>query len=1048
MLAAKLLPPRQAETALLRNRLVDALLEHIDRKLQIVIAPAGFGKTTLLVDTVRGGAFVACWATLDYTDRDLAAFVETVVEAVRRHLPGIGGRTLAALHRVPDVERRTRDLARLFAAEVEEGATTLTVLVLDDFHEVNDSAPVTQFLDELLRVLPDSLRVVLAGRSLPNLTVSRLLVEGQLFGLGETDLRFTTAELLTLLRRRQGAMVTDEQAAAVAEGAEGWVAGFLLSAPRLWDGLLAGMIGGGSDGPLYDYFASEAFDEQSPEARRFLLATSTPDTVDAELCEALLGPGDWSLMAAEVERAGLFVTRLQSGAGAFRYHQMFRAFLQTRLRRTDLAEYRRLHARAATHLVDRAIWAPALGHLREAGEESRAAALVARIAPELERTNRWRALVDAVSSLPAGTTDSHPDLLLAGTRAALITGDLLRAESLALSAHAIAAATANSVLEARALACLGNTRRVQGRTREALDVLNRALALAPDDDELVAMVRRDIGQCLGVQGDFGAAVTELRLALAYFEQTGAMYEAARTEFPLGVVLAKAGRLPEAIARYESTLARWRQLNDAAMEAEMLNCLGCAYAYRGEFARARAGLEQALEHVRRHGYPLTESATLHSLGEVLLAGGEIDAARTAFEQGLAIAREIGELWVVTHLYDSLALTAAFAGDITRAEEHAHHAIALAQRQDSRYLEALCSLTLGAIRSRTGQSDAVAILGAAVATLAGLAVRREVTRGTMWLAQAQYAAGATAEARERLREALHLAGQLGSDGVLDLHARWDPALFVGAAGEGVEPARLNAVLARTSATRPPLPRISVVELPALAVRAFGPGSVRINDTRDVVWAWDKSMELLFLLLYRGPQRQEQVTAALWPDAPPAKAKGSLHTAVYRLRQAIGVRDVLIIRSGVYRINDEMVTLYDARDFQNLVRASGAATGDEAASLLQQAVDLVTAPFLQDIDAEWCAEERERLARLHLVALERLSTAYAAAARLHEAIAAAERLLTLDPLREDVYALLIRHQMRLNDHTAARRLVERCMTVLRDELGIEPGPEIQALAARLAA
>src|SRR5215208_1957174 len=343
VLDAKIQIPRQPPGLLPRQRLVDALHDHVDCKLQYVIAPAGFGKTTLLAEFVHEAALPVCWATLDPGDRDTATFVETVVAAVRGVVPRFGARTLAALHGAPDLDARASALARLFLSEFQQQSDALTLLVLDDYHEVESGGPVTQFMNELLRLLPDNLRVVVAGRSLPDLTISRLLVERQVFGLGEADLRFTAAELATLLRR-SGHNVTAEQATALADWAEGWIAGFLLSVPQLWEGLVAGMIAGSSgESPLYTYLAAEAFDRQPLDVQRFLLNTSVPETFDMELATCLLGQGDWPGMVDRIERAGLFLTRLPSARGTFRYHQLFRAFLQARLRAGAAGEFARLH---------------------------------------------------------------------------------------------------------------------------------------------------------------------------------------------------------------------------------------------------------------------------------------------------------------------------------------------------------------------------------------------------------------------------------------------------------------------------------------------------------------------------------------------------------------------------------------------------------------------------------------------------------------------------------------------------------------------------------
>lgn len=1045
VLDTKVRVPRQSPGMLLRPHLLNALHDHIGCNLQFVIAPAGFGKTTLLVDFVHEASFTPCWATLDATDRDLTTFVETAVAAIRHTAPQFGARTLASLHRPSDVESQASVLARLLVLEFQQQVDALTVVVLDDYHEVDESAPVTQFMNELLRVLPDTLRIVIAGRSLPSLTISRLLVEGRIFGLGETDLRFSSAELLTLLHR-QGHTVTADQAAAVVDGAEGWIAGFLLSVPQLWQGLISGMVAGSGGGsPLYDYLAAEAFDRQPPDVQHFLLVTSVPQVVDTDLATALLGAGDWSAMVDRLERAGLFVTRLPPSRSTFRYHQLFREFLQIRLRRTDPDKYARLHSLTATHLAARDAWPAALKHLREAGKEPEAAALLAQIAPDLERTSRWRALADAVAGLPLDASAAYPLLMLSAARAALHTGNLPQAETLAGRARDVGMQSDDQYVEAWGLTCLGHARRLQGKTAEALALFEHATVLAVANDELLAVIRRHIGKCLGVQGDFAGAAMALSQALTYFDQTGATYDAAQAEFGLGVALAKSGRVAEAITCYESASVRWRELGDTAMEAEMLNCLGCAYGYRGDYPRARAELEQALARAYDGGYPLTQAATHHSLAEVLLAAGDVTAARRTIEQGLTIAREIGESWVVTHLYDALALTTAFEGDLLRAEEHAQHAVAVARRQESRYLEALCSVTLGAILARLGRTGAVPLLQDAAEILTGMSAQREMVRAHLWLAQVHLHAGAEAVARRHLDAALHLTQALGSDGTLDVHARWDASLFERFSAEGVASQRLDAVLDRVRTVLSPTAVVTSNVLPGLMVRAFGPGVLLLDETREVVWSWEKTRELFFYLLHHGPRRREQLTAALWPDSSPDRAKATLHTSVYRLRRAVHP-EVILLRDGVYRINEELVTFYDVREFERLVRTARTELGDTSVSLLQEASGLYTAPFLEDIHAEWCTQERDRLQGEQLACFEALIDAEAAAGRWRESINVAERLLTLEPFREDIHARVIRSYLRLGDHVAARRQLDRCRAILWDELKVTPGASLQELQKRV--
>lgn len=1047
VLAAKFQSPGRRADTLLRARLVDALRVHRDRRLLLVVAPAGFGKTTLLADYAGDAASVVCWLNLDEGDADLTDFVQVVVQAIGRRLPGFGRNTLDALNRAVEPERRITALARTLAVEVEEQAVERLLLVLDDYHEVNDSEPVTRFLGDLLRFLPDNLRIAIGTRAFPKLPLSRLAVTGQVFGLGQDDLRFSAEELMSLLRLHNRPPLTAGQAAELAAGAEGWVAGFLLSAPSLREELGGMLAVRGRDGLLYDYLASEAFDRQPRAMQRFLQASSVPETADLALCETLLGPGDWAALLDDAEGAGLFITRPHGDRGTFRYHQLFRGFLQDRLRRSNPAEHARLHRLVAGHMERQGLWRAALSHLREAGADDEAAALLARVVPELEGAGRWRVIATLVDGLAPARLAGHPSLLLAAAWAVQMGGGLARAEAIAEAARHLGETREDTGLQARALARLGLIRRMQGRLPEAVAVLESARALAPSDDELVAIVRFYLGQCLGAQGDFGEAAREFAAALEYFDQHGPAPKAADAESALAMALDRAGRLGEAVTRYESARERWAQLGLPDLESDALRALAGIHARRGDYARARAVYHEALLRARAADIPRPMRAVLAALGHLLLASGDVRAAEDAFEQGLASVRDSDDPWFEAELQDGLALATAFRGDLARAAALAQQALDLARGQNARRSEALFALTFGAIQSRAGQREAVITLQDAADTLDRTGGRREATHAQLWLAQAHHAAGAPAAARHHLRTALRMAEELESDAVFDLHARWDSSLFREAVADGIAAARLDAVLRRIApvVARQATAGARAVAAHGLTVRGFGPGTAVFDATHEVTWSWDKARELFFLLLHGGPHGADALTAVLWPEATPGKGKSGFNAAVYRLRRFVHP-DIIPRGDGVYRINEALVADYDVRAFERYLEEAAGAAEAEAVPLLEKAAGLYCGPFLEDIEAAWCETERDRLERAYVAALERLADLHAAAGRPRESITAAERLLTHDPFREDAHARIVRAYLRLGDQAGAKRQLDRCAAALRDELGVTPGPELQALRARV--
>jgi LuxR family transcriptional regulator, maltose regulon positive regulatory protein len=1027
-----------------RRHLVEALASHVDRKVQLVIAPAGFGKTSLLSEFAHEAELPVCWVNLTPDHGDLADFLVLLATALDVQIPGFGQRTLLTLGGCADAERSIDALAHSFAADAAVQIEDPILLIIDDFHEVNDSLPILRFLVSLLRLLPDTLRMLLASRVLPALPLARLALENDVYSLGVADLRFTDEELQTLVRLRGMDHLAPKQVQELAVQFEGWIAGFLLAVSRE-DTRLAGrgLAPNTSTDLLYDYLASEVFDRQPPDVQRFLLATSVPEIAEPGLCRALLGAGDWEAMTRAVAAANLFLTPVGDG-GSFRYHQLFRDFLQDRLRHVAPDEYRRLRVLTGEHLAAQGEWRAALAHFRAVEAVAEQVRLVARVVPELEALGRWRAVDTAVQGLTIDQLSHDPKILLTAAWAAQQLEDFPRALALAGAAQEAGIRLEDAGIEARALARLGMMHQRQGRLKDAIQLLHRSQARAPDDGELVATVQFYLGQILGPSGELGGAIAHFRTALAYFDEAGPAVRAADTEYALALALTHAGRLSEAAARYDSVRERWRRLGNSELEASALHALGDVHVRQGDYERARVCLEEALERARTGGSIRTEADSLYALGWRAIAIGEPEAAASTFEQGLAVAQELDDLRLQMSILEGMALADAFQGDLAQAEEHAHKAVALAERRNQRLLAAMYSLTLGAIEARVGRPMALARVQQAADQLAQMEAGWPVARAQAWLAQLHFKSEDRQTAFEHLRTALDVAQANGSDALFDLHVRWDPDLIQAALAAGVEPERLRALLARVSGQRPAPMAVAAQRSRMVEARGFGPGIATVDGSQHVVWRRDKSRELFFLLLYRGPQRYDQLTEALWPDSPPARAHASLHTAVTHLRRAVHER-IVVRAAGMYRINEPELAHYDVAVFEHLLQQAADVSATAAIATLRQAVELYTAPFLSDTSAEWCEGERDRLERLYLAALTRLTGLHAAAEQHHESIAVAQRLLQTDPYREDAHAAIVRAHLRLGNRAAALRQFKECSRLLRDDLGVSPGSELIAVLGR---
>ena len=292
LLATKLHIPRPRPGFLSRPRLLELLGDGATRELTLVCAPAGFGKTTLLGDWARRSRRPVAWLSLDQGDNDPARFWRYVAAALDQAQPGTGERVAALLRGgagPPPLEAVVTVLVNALAGQPDELA-----LVLDDYHRIETPA-IHDSLRLLLDRLPAQLRLVLAGRADPPLSLAALRARGQLAELRAAALRFRPEEAAALLREVTDADLPEASVRALVTRTEGWAAGLQLAGLSLHDrtdpgGFVASFSG--SHRHVLDYLTEEVLDRQPEPTVRFLLETSVLERLSGPLCDAVCGRSD------------------------------------------------------------------------------------------------------------------------------------------------------------------------------------------------------------------------------------------------------------------------------------------------------------------------------------------------------------------------------------------------------------------------------------------------------------------------------------------------------------------------------------------------------------------------------------------------------------------------------------------------------------------------------------------------------------------------------------------------------------------------------------
>jgi LuxR family maltose regulon positive regulatory protein len=286
ILATKLYIPPLQPNVVLRPRLIERLNEGLYRKLTLISAPAGFGKTTLVSEWVAGCERLTAWLSLDEGDNDPTRFLAYLVAALQTIAANLGKGVLDVLQSPQPPS--TESILTALLNDISTVPDNFT-LVLDDYHLI-DATPVDHALTFLIEHLPPQMHLIIATREDPNFPLARLRARGQLTELRAADLRFTPSEAAEFLNQVMSLNLSTEDIIALEARTEGWIAGLQLAAISIQgmkDTTSFITSFAGSHRFVMDYLIEEVLHQQSEHVQTFLLRTSILDRLCGPLCEAV-----------------------------------------------------------------------------------------------------------------------------------------------------------------------------------------------------------------------------------------------------------------------------------------------------------------------------------------------------------------------------------------------------------------------------------------------------------------------------------------------------------------------------------------------------------------------------------------------------------------------------------------------------------------------------------------------------------------------------------------------------------------------------------------
>lgn len=1050
----KIIVPHRRPELLSRPRLLESMKGLLNNKLLLLSAPAGYGKTSLLIDLAQTIEMKVCWLALDPLDRNPQRFMAYLIASLNERFPGVGETSRTMLKQLKSIEKDSENLLVTLTNELYECVEDDYLLIIDDYHLLDDAPVISFLLNRFLQLVDENCHVLISSRSLPDLDdVTLMVAREQVAGLSHAELAFLPREIQALYVQNHHQHLSDDAAKELAEQTGGWITGMVLSN-------LQGVRISGVD--TFAYLGHQVLDQQPDHVREFLLRTSLPEEFNAEFCENVLapfyaGPQNWFAFMGLILEKNLFVLPLGDDGRWLRYHPLFREFLQSRLKEEHPNEIRLMLERMVNNYEQAGEWEKAYYTCKQLNDPEALADVVehagtAMLQSALVTLEGW------VNALPPSIVVKRPGLIsLLGPLAAM-KGNLQESNNLLDKAVAAYRKEHNKAGLTLALTRRANTLRLLGNYDESMRDIDEALSLSESNLEL----QPDYAEALRLKGLNLYRLGEARQAVNILEHSLLLYSAINETGRIAALLMETGMAHRAVGDVESAKHSYQEAlkiqvaeKNLYYQAETLNNLAVLYHSVGEYELACETFEHGLACARKSRNQRAECVLLAGMGDLYSEVDEYDTAWRAYQQAELLADEMLGSFISNYLTLARGALALRQGDLESASQILKTVHKKIKNGRSIYELGMWNLLNGRLYLLENKPQkAMGFFEECKKSFLQDGRTYEIMLSTTWLAVAYVQDHQIIKAREELQSVLKSMGM--SDHAL-LVTILQVAPFLDDLRDDLQVGRsINTLLEKSLKLKERLPAIrrvlrhhvQSIQMPManIVIRAFGRPEVAVNGKAVNMsdWRTQSVRDLFFYFLFkREAVTKEQVGTALLPEIPDLQTlKKRFKNDIYRLRRAVG-RDVIVFDEEYYLFNRALDYEYDVEAFDiYLKRAENSREITEKIEWYQKAVNVVQGAYLSDVDAEWVIHERARLEQAYGTSLEELARLYLNENQLEKCISICQLGLNLNPCNETLCQLAMRANAAVGDRASIARLYQACKTALDLMLGLSPTMETETL------
>jgi len=1055
VIQTQLRPPVVKDRFVRRAQLHKKLSSMTHYPLVLLHSGAGYGKSTALTLFIQDSGLQACWYSISANDDDLGPFLTKLIHAIRIQHADFGDAILQELETIQQYvqDQEIWSLVSMMVNEIEQLENDLYV-VLDDFHHIEHSLPIEQWMIHFMEHTPENCHIVISSRNRPHWNVlTSLKVKGNLLEISQEDVTFSQEEMEHLLIDLYEFELSDSALEKLHQLTEGWAIAFEMVIQQLQAGIdVESVVQNRTHSlqDLFDYLALEVLSKQSLMVQQFLMQTSILEVLSPKLCDYVLGMTGSGSMLEQLADQQLFLQRVSEDH--YRYHALFKAFLENRMKKEQPKEYQQLHQKAARYHEQNGDMETALSHLANMGDHGRLSQLLQEFGQEMLKNGKLQSLYDRLIAIPSQEKRHFPILWY-------YQGEILRywssykeAESCYDRAESIAhdrgdAYLISLSLEGKAQIYLDTIQPDQAERilQKAIDIREKTNATKEEMARLYHRLAENLlnaGNAVKAEAWFERA-KELKLPLLDGNLEARLYlRTGRLEQAEKVLLERKKAQP-----FDES----QHLPQSFRETDIL--LSIISSFMGKSDESKRYAEQGIHQGIQVQSPFVEACGWMRIGHAvqLINRYEPHLAEKCYQTSLEMMEKMNVSRGKAEPYMGLSVLYGVQGEYEKAMAAGEKGLHETERVKDLWLSSLIQLCMGITALYCKKyEEANAVFMTVEQQMGHCGDEYGLMLTSFWKS---YAAHETEEEEVFEREMRTFLQRIqigGYEFFLKERTTFGP----------MDVQNIIPLLFKAQKLKIHEPFVSkmIHELgydemknhPGYTLRIQTLGQLKVWLGNQLVeekdWQRGKAKELFEFFVTKRHQQvsKEEIYQALWPDQDESGANRSFKVALNALLKTLEpgrkarAESFFIKKEGqTYGLNHQAGYDLDIASFEEWIIAGlEEKDANRSKDLLERGLKRYEGNYLEDRRlADWCLNERERVQVLFLRGAEKLAQVSVRLQDFDTCIQWCEAILRVDRSWEEAYRLMMYSYYQKNNRPQAIKWYQKCCRVLEDELGVEP-------------